>query len=238
MQKIEKVAVYTGTRNLYEHMMPAVKSLVANSDVDLIFLLIEDDVFPYELPGIVQTVNVSEQRFFDMKNNPNAGSRFTYMAMIRTAFTKLFPTLNKILSLDVDTIATKNVSAVWDLPIDGYYFAAVPGTERDGWNAGCMLQNLNMLRETKMDDLLIEKLNTEYHKFLDQEVYNIYCADAVYEMPASYNVNRYCIPTDDPRIIHYAGELNWFDKPEYLAYKTLSWDGVMALRKKIVGDTK
>ena len=29
-----KAAVYTGTRNLYEHMIPAMKSLMINSPVD------------------------------------------------------------------------------------------------------------------------------------------------------------------------------------------------------------
>ena len=41
-----KAAVYTGTKNLYKAMVPAVKSLVCNSDVDKIYLFIEDDKFP------------------------------------------------------------------------------------------------------------------------------------------------------------------------------------------------
>ena len=44
-----KAAVYTGTRNLYKQMVVAVKSLIRNSDVDKIYLLIEDDEFPYWL---------------------------------------------------------------------------------------------------------------------------------------------------------------------------------------------
>ena len=222
-----KVAVYTGTKNLYEHMIPAVKSLIANSDVDKIYLLIEDDEFPCKLPDIVETKNVSGQTYIK-PDNPNARSRFTYMAMIRTAFTKIFPDLDKILSLDVDTIAIKDVSAVWDLPIDGCYFSAVLGNGGVGWNAGCMLQNLKMLRETGMDNFLINKLNTEEYKFLDQDVYNNYCdVNHVYNMPPSYNVNEYCLPTDDPKIIHYAGQLTWVKEPEYLYYKILSWEEVI-----------
>lgn len=224
----KKVAVYTGTRNLYPHMIPAVKSLIANSDVDKIYLLIEDDEFPYELPDIVETNNISNQTLFP-PNNPNARSRFTYMAMIRTAFTKIFPDLDRILSLDVDTIAIKDVSEVWDIPLDGYYFAAVEGAERDGWNAGCMLQNLKMLRETHMDDKLIDRLNREEIKFLDQTVYNQMCVGNVYNMNPSYNVNEYCLPTNDPRIIHYAGRLEWFNEKEYLDYNQRSWEEVLAL---------
>ena len=231
----EKIAVYTGTRNLYESMMTAAKSLIANSDVDKIYFLIEDDVFPYEIPNIIETRNVSNQKFFDMNNNPNSKSRFTYMAMIRTAFTKIFPELDRILSLDADTIAIKDVSAVWDLPIDDCYFAAVHGDDGVGWNAGCMLQNLKMLRETGMDDKLIDKLRKEEIKFLDQTVYNNLCRPKVYNMPPSYNVCEYCLPTDDPRIIHYAGRLRWVDEPDYVMYLKLCWNKIMELRKERYG---
>ena len=229
-----KVAVYTGTRNLYEHMVVAAKSLVANSDVEKIYFLIEDDVFPYDIPDMIETRNVSGQTFYDMRTNPNAKSRFTYMAMIRVAFTKIFPELDKILSLDVDTIAIKDVSAVFDLPVDDFYFAAVEGAERDGWNAGVMLQNLKKLRETHMDDFLINELNTKEYKFLDQRVYNDYCKDAVYNMPPDYNVNEYCLPSDDPKIIHYAGKLSWDGESDYLRYKGLSWDEIYKMRKLLI----
>ena len=46
-----KAAVYCATRNLYLDLIPAVKSLLANSDVDRVYLLIEDDAFPEELPA-------------------------------------------------------------------------------------------------------------------------------------------------------------------------------------------
>ena len=59
-----KAAAYTGTRNLYSGMVPAVKSLLAHSDVEKVYLLIEDDEFPYYLPDCVETVNVSNQTYF------------------------------------------------------------------------------------------------------------------------------------------------------------------------------
>ena len=59
-----KAAVYSGTRNLYADMVTAAKSLIANSSVEKIYFLIEDDVFPYELPRLIETMNVSGQRFF------------------------------------------------------------------------------------------------------------------------------------------------------------------------------
>ena len=38
-----RVAVYTGSRNLYPDMIPAIKSMLMNGKPDLIYLLIEDD---------------------------------------------------------------------------------------------------------------------------------------------------------------------------------------------------
>ena len=234
-----KVAVYTGTRNLYPHMLPAVKALLANSDVDKVWLLIEDDEFPYELPEIDKTKNMSYQKFIK-PDNPNFASHFTYMAMIRVAFTKIFPDLDRILSLDVDTIPINDISDVWNLPIDDYYFAACqePDRSKDGTiytNAGVCLQNLKKLRESGMDDLLIDKLNTERHQFLDQDVQNIYLQDAIYDMPSMYNVTEYCLPTDDPRIIHYAGIQQWYTKYHYLLYYKYSWQEIMSMRKRRYG---
>jgi lipopolysaccharide biosynthesis glycosyltransferase len=46
------------------------------------------------------------------------------MALIRVALAKIFPDLNTILSLDVDTIVNENISDIWDYDISNYYFAA------------------------------------------------------------------------------------------------------------------
>lgn len=229
---MNKVAVYTGTRNLYIHMVPAIKSLLANSDVERVYLLIEDDEFPHYIPkGLVKTINMSDQKFFDMTVNPNNKSRFTYMAMIRTAFTKIFPELDAILSLDVDTFCINDISGIWNIPIDQYYFSAVKENPEtggcDGWNAGVMLQNLKKLRETGMDDILINRLRNEEIRFLDQTVYNQECKDAVYDMNPSYNVCEYCMPTKDPKIIHYAGHPNWHNFPEYRKWINESWESVL-----------
>ena len=40
-------------------------------------------------------------------------SSFTYLAMMRAALAKLFPDIDRILSLDVDTIIDQNISDLW-----------------------------------------------------------------------------------------------------------------------------
>ena len=51
-----KIAAYTATRNLYADMIPAVNSLLQHSDVDKVYFLIEDDVFPYDLPEKIEVI--------------------------------------------------------------------------------------------------------------------------------------------------------------------------------------
>jgi len=46
------------------------------------------------------------------------------MALIRVALGKIFPDLDKVLSLDVDTIVNENISELWDIDISDYYIAA------------------------------------------------------------------------------------------------------------------
>lgn len=115
-----KAAVYVGTRNLYDDMLPAVKSILINSDVDKVYLLIEDDRFPHDLPDCVETINVSSQTFF-RSNGPNYNLKWTYMTLMRAALPKIFPDLDVILSMDDDVIALQDVSDLWDLPIEDYY---------------------------------------------------------------------------------------------------------------------
>ena len=74
--KMRKVAVYAGTRNLYEAMRVSVTSLLKNNELDSVFLLIEDDLFPYTMPAEVCAVNVSKQQFFPADGaNANKGDK-------------------------------------------------------------------------------------------------------------------------------------------------------------------
>ena len=78
----EKAAVYVGTRNVYHEMIPAAKSLLCNSDVDVIYFWIEDDEFPQRIPKEIVPVNVSGYRSL-FENGPNAGTHWSYMCLLR-----------------------------------------------------------------------------------------------------------------------------------------------------------
>ena len=153
---MRRVAAYCGTRNLYEDMLTAAKSLIMNSSIDKIYFIIEDDKFPYLLPDCIECINISNQTYF-RPDGPNFKSIFTYMALIRAALTKVLPDEDLVLSLDVDTIIDENIDELWEIDMEKYYMAAVREPKRSTGsflytNFGVCLVNLKKLREVKKDD--------------------------------------------------------------------------------------
>lgn len=228
-----RAAVYTGTRNLYQYMIISAKSLLMHSNVEKIYFLIQDDIFPYEIPQIIECINIKQQQYFK-HDGPNYKSRFTYMALIRGALTKIFPNLDTILSLDVDVIINENISELWDLDLTNYYLAAVQESlkyNRTNYiNAGVMLLNLKKLRQENIDNIIINALNTQYFKFDVQDCYSKYCYQKTLILPADYNFNEY---TDyqlakNRKIIHYAGIniKNWSKFPIIKKYNNISFQNI------------
>jgi lipopolysaccharide biosynthesis glycosyltransferase len=92
------------------------------------------------------------------------------MVLIRAAYTKIFPHLDKILSLDMDTIVNENISELWDLDLKNYYIAAVEErllSEKEGsyFNMGVAMLNLKKIRDDKKDDELIDAINTYWYRY-------------------------------------------------------------------------
>lgn len=233
-----KIAVYTGSRNLYEDMVTCAKSVIAHSDVDEINFLIEDDVFPLDIPDMIKTQNVSDQEYFNPWG-PNMKSKFTYFAMMRAALPKVFPEYDRILSLDCDTLAIRDISGLWNLPIDDVYFAASREAHRSVagmlyTNVGVALMNLKKQRETKKTDEYIDVLNRQKFTYLDQDVMNYLSQGYIYEMHSEYNANEWTNPCYNPRIIHFAGVKQdvWHKHPKAKEYQRMTWDEVFAARKR------
>lgn len=232
-----KAAIYTGTRNLYEYMIPAIKSLLVNSDVGKIYIGIEDPKFPEWLPDICEILDLSGQTIFP-PGGPNMKSRFTYMAMMRAALTKILPEdLDRVVSLDVDTIVDRNISDLWNLPIDSCYFAAshefhMTNEKFIYTNVGVTLFNLRKLRDGKADEV-IQMLNTRQFGWVEQDVLNLLCQGYIYDMPPEFNAHYYTGNPKNPKIIHHIGDNSRLpDYPDVQKYAGMSWDEVMERRKK------
>ena len=220
-----KYACYAGTRNIYKDMLPSAKSLLIHSDVDKIYFLIEDDEFPYDLPSEIECINVSNQEWFD-KDGPNYNNSWSYMILLKAALTKIFPQLDKILMLDVDTIVNENISNLWDLDLTNYYFAATREPHKSTkkflyTNIGIALFNLKKLREDCKDDELIHSLNTYHYAFPEQDCFNNLCQGYIYQLPSDYNISNYSLGAKHRKIIHYAALKNWQHEPLVEKYKDI-----------------
>lgn len=236
-------AVYSGSRNLYPDMVTAAKSLVANSSVGKVHFLIEDDDFPYDLPDIIETANVSGQGWFP-PSCANMTTHFTYMSLLRVCYSKMFPDVREILQLDVDTVCVGDVDAIWDADLDGRWFAMVPehlGSYKPFgpvyYNCGVALFNLDQIRADGADDRAIQLLNSVKVPYIDQDAWNRLArrGGKSVDLPVRYNECFVTGFTDDPAIVHFAGARDWQDstrkaRREYLRkYREMTWEQVMEM---------
>ena len=241
---MKRYACYSGSSNLYPYMVGAAKSLVEHTDVDRIFFLIEDNEFPEKLPNFIETIDVSGQEFFP-PDGPNMKSVFTYLAMIRAALCYVLPDyVDKVLSLDVDTIVKADISDLWEIPMDGCYLAAAiePGRSKDERlrfgldkfdyiNAGVTLYDLELLRDSGMADEVIDALNKGRFIWVEQDVFSYMCQGKIAELPPEYNACRFVKHFDKPKITHFAGFQPWHYFAEVKHYQEVSWRDVLKKRE-------
>lgn len=224
-----KAAVYAGTRNVYQDMIPSMKSLLIHSDIDKIYFLIEDDEFPYELPPEVECINVSGQEWFKPESCPNMKNRCSYMVLLRVVFSKIFPHLDKILTIDNDTIVKEDISELWDLDLTDYYLAGCPEYKKSNSvftyiNMGIAMLNLKKMREDHKDDELLNNLNTYYYLEAEQSCINQGCQGHIFVLPSDYNANFYTIEdanTSSTKIQHFAYTPKWQYLPIVEKYRNI-----------------
>lgn len=220
-----KDVVYIMTEDYQERALPSVHSLIANGNVDRIFVL-TDGPFRYNLP--VEVIDIRGQTLIH-RTSPNwEGHRFSWAIMLRGCLHRLFPDHSRILALDGDTIVLGDLSPLWELPIDDCYFAGVrePRKSLGGdleqremyVNAGVSLFNLDKLRDGT-GDKIIEALNTRLYRFVDQDCLNEFCEGKIYKMPAAYNVCDWVEPMREIKIVHYAAVAEWWKKPLVQAWR-------------------
>ena len=226
--KYMRVAVYTGTRNVYQSMLTSAKSLLCHTAVDKIYFLIEDNTFPFQIPDTIECIDVSpiEAVFKDTPTDgnvtcptPNYNNPWTWMCLVRAFFPELFERTDQVLSLDIDTIIEQDISDLWDTDLDGYYLAGVPEPQRQRKstdpiyiNFGVVLMNLKKMREDGIQQKVIDLLLTTKLDCPEQTAYNRICANRILPLDAEYNHTAFSHITGEsqnPKIVHYAGQKFW-----------------------------
>jgi len=206
---------YFMTRNIYHQILPSIRSLLTFNRPERIYIFAEDDDIGIDLPEMVKVINISGQPYIK-KSSPNWNSMFSYMVMCRVCTGKFIDD-DKILLLDVDTIINDSLEDLWQTDLTGKWFGAV-NEDRGKWkpygdryfNAGVFLMNLKQIREDRIDDVLIEMLNTHFFTYSEQCAWNKIKADRYVELPTRYNESFCCGFTNNPAVIHYAGIQDWY----------------------------
>ena len=204
----DKVAVYSGTRNVYPQMYVSLKSLLINTEMDRVYLLIEDDEFPFPIPENVFTINVSNQEFFE-PGSPHYHSDYSYMELLRCALSIILKDEDKVLWLDIDTIINDDISDLFEMDMRGFLYAGTIEPKKCNGiftyiNVGVCLCNLGLLRDMHKEYELIGFLNQYEYVWPGQDVINLLCQGGIRTFGSEYNSNAFVLPCSRPRVIHYA----------------------------------
>lgn len=159
----------------------------------------------------------------------------------RMAFASLLPDLDRILYLDSDILAQKDLQPLWETPLDGAYMAAVSEPPSEGgfdyrrsigmtdptyyFNSGVLLMDLKKIREDKIESLLFECGHAIKDKIRlqDQDIINVALEGKIKVLDPIYNygyMERQANLRKEADIVlnHYSLEKPWnrqLDVPEY-----------------------
>lgn len=182
-------------------------------------------------------VNVDEDKF---RNCPFPQTEIHRNKLIpmasyyRLVLPSLFPNLDKMLYLDVDTIVLNNLDVLYNTDITDYYAAMALDAERKDnaprlhtdkyFNAGILLLNLKKLREDNIEQKFFDYIdnNRESIVYHDQDVLNSVLRRKIKIVNGMYNVqiNKFDVVIQEKfleilpyiNIIHYAGRIRPWDK--------------------------
>lgn len=211
---MEKIVVYCGTPNLYPFMYISMRTLLDHNDIDLVYFFITTDDFPYALPKNVKIINFDAIKLSYFPEQSRVyESPLTYMSFTRLVLSKLL-SYDKVLYLDCDTIINTNIEELFSVNISDYCFgaslekyAATPYAQ-SMFNSGILLINLARLRETGIDDRLLELSNRNSYSNGDQSILNTINAKEIITLASTYNGSGLCHNEeyDGPvKIRHFAG---------------------------------
>ena len=221
--------VYSITRNVYDWILPSLRSLAEHNPLARVFILAEDDVLPFDLPIDAEVINISDQKFFpsiaEHRNDDFGG----YINHLKVCYPSILP-VNKVIHMDIDTIICDKLDGLWKTNISGKWFAAVPECQTwykpfgdDYYNMGVSLLNLSQLRKDKIQQEMIDYLLTTNQPFADQNAWNKfgYEYDKAVKLDLRYNESRVTGKTNDPAIVHFCSIPDWWtntkmDRREYL----------------------
>lgn len=210
--------VYAMTRNVYEWILPSLRSLKETNPKAKVFIICEDDKID-GLPMDCTFINVSDQKYFP-EWGVNYHNSFSYINLLKVALPEIL-TVNKVIWLDIDTIVCDRLEGMWKTNVTDKWVAAVP--EYKGrykpfgdtyYNMGVALLNLQQMRKDGIVPQMVEYLNTVPQPYADQDAWHKFgLPDKFAVLDLRYNENTITGMTDNPAIVHYCGYTRWYNNP-------------------------
>jgi len=209
--------VYAMTHHVYFWALPSIRSLAEHNPEARVFILAEDDELPFGLPMPAEVINVTGQTWFP-KDGVNYNNDFKYINLLKVRYPSILP-VEKVIHLDIDTIVCDSLKGLWETDLTGRWLGAVP--EKQTWyrpfgdapyyNMGVAVLNLEQMRRDRIEQPMQDYLNTVPQPFADQDAWNRYATkDTAVPVDVRWNESAPTGFTDNPGIVHYCGNRNWF----------------------------
>lgn len=222
--------VYALTRNVYDWLLPSLRSLAEHNPEAMVYILCEDDDLPFDLPIKAEIINISNQPFFPEIGKHRLEDFGGFINHLKVCYPAFLP-IGKVIHLDIDTIICGSLRDLWETDVSGRWFASVP--EKQTWyrpygpmyyNMGVSLINLDEMRKDNASKIMTEYLLTTNQPFADQNAWNKFGSeqDKAGTLDLKFNESMVTGKTDNPVIIHYCAIPDWWvnrtmDRWEYLA---------------------
>ncbi len=245
-----KITIVMATDNFYAILSAAlIKSLEFNhsrTDEILDIYIIDDGISAQNKTKIIASINkeMTTLTWVDSKTiiTKDVKLPMDKSAFPLTAYMRLFAPyivakdVDKLIYMDVDMIATKDISLLWNIDIGDYLFAAVkdfgetvscswggvPNYKELGippetkyFNSGLLVINKEKWINSNVTARVLENMhnNIEHMNFADQYGLNITLYDQWFELDKNWNCFSH-IDYEDPYIIHFLDI-----KPIFKSYK-------------------
>lgn len=206
--------VYCVTESFIDKIKPSIRSLRKFNKCSIYVITETDDV---DIDN-VHVINIKGQEWFTPSNCVNYNNMFTYIGLLKVCYQSLLP-CKKVIHLDADTIVNDSLKPMWDIDLDGKWYAMCqehrgrykPFGEKY-YNAGIMVINLDQLRKDKVQGEMVNYLRTVRQPWCEQDAFNKYGLenDKIVDMDVRYNENMMTGFTEHPAIIHYCAVGDWW----------------------------
>ena len=209
--------VYFGSREIYGDFETAILSLLTFNPEARVWTLTEDPDPFYDLP--VRNIVWHAEKFF---NETNLRTKWKQFGPIRAAFSRVLP-LDRVISIDCDTIVRGDISPLWNMDLQGCHVAMVREESmsrylgRPYYNNGICVMDLKRIRADGADERMIGELNARWHTYVGQDVMQMFLR--ILDIDSRWNASKFTAPCEDPVIVHYADRTDWRELEEVRQYR-------------------